>query len=156
MALGLHTLLCFMRWEAEVRRAASKVMPPILFCWPTWEADVDSMAVEVDPSHCYCYLLLPWDRWQQRAVWENSVWHGSTDEAKVCHWIPPHRKNGTHWHSLTLAECLHKPNCGCEHSEAVGDVFQQWQQTMVWTAVHSCHTTKWKVSWSVHLCELAD
>ena len=38
------------------------------------------------------------------------------------------RKNGTHSHLLMLAECLWKPNSGCEHSEAVGDVFQQRQQ----------------------------
>ena len=27
-----------------------------------------------------------------------------------------------------LAECLWRPNSGCEHSEVVGGVFQQWRQ----------------------------
>jgi hypothetical protein len=33
-------------------------------------------------------------------------------------------------HPLTsmLAERLQRQNCGCEHSETVGGVFQQWQQ----------------------------
>ena len=44
------------------------------------------------------YMLLLCDRWQQRG----SLWHGSVDEAKVCHWIPPYGKNGTHWHSFLL------------------------------------------------------
>ena len=29
---------------------------------------------------------------------------------------------------LMLAECLRRLSSGCEHSEAVGDAFQQWQQ----------------------------
>jgi len=33
------------------------------------------------------------------------------------------KKNGTHWHSLTLAECFSRPNGGYEHSEAVNSVF---------------------------------
>ena len=37
-------------------------------------------------------------------------------------------KNGTYWDSSTLTECLWRPNSGCEHSEAVGGAFQQWQQ----------------------------
>ena len=35
------------------------------------------------------------------------------------------KKNGIRWHSSTLTECLWRPNSGCEHSETVGDVFQQ-------------------------------
>lgn len=31
-----------------------------------------------------------------------------------------------------------------------------WRQTMFWTAMHSCHTTKWRVSQSAHPCKLAD
>ena len=34
-------------------------------------------------------------------------------------------KNGTR-HSLMLAECLWRPSSGCEHSDVVGDAFQQW------------------------------
>ena len=111
-------------------RAALKVMPPILFFWPTTsEADVGGMAVEVEPSHQYsitfCCCVTDGSR---GAVWQNGVWHGSAYEAKVCHWIPPCRKNGTHWHSLMLAEHLWRPNSGCEHSEVVGGAFQQWWQ----------------------------
>ena len=35
-------------------------------------------------------------------------------------------ENGTHWHSLTLAECLWTTTSGHEHSEVVGSVLQQW------------------------------
>jgi len=38
------------------------------------------------------------------------------------------KKNGTHWHSSTLAEHLWRPNSGCEHSEVVDGAFQQWQR----------------------------
>ena len=62
------------------------------------------------------------------AVWQNGIWHRSGNEAKVHHWIPPCGKNGTRWHSLTLGGHLWRPNSGCEHSEAVGGAFQQWQQ----------------------------
>ena len=37
-------------------------------------------------------------------------------------------KNGIHWCSSTPAEHLWRPNSECEHSEAVGAAFQQWQQ----------------------------
>lgn len=38
----------------KCRRAASKVMPPVLPCGPmTSEADVAGMAAEVEPSHQY-------------------------------------------------------------------------------------------------------
>ena len=62
-----------------------------------------------------CYILLPHN--SRGAVWQNGVGHGR------CHWIPPCGKNGTRWHSLTLAECLWRPNSGCEHSEVVGGTF---------------------------------
>ena len=106
-------------------RAALKVMPPILWCWPMIsEADVGAMAVEAEPSHQYsitfCCCVTDGSR---GAVWQNGVWHGSAYEAKVCHWIPPCIKNGTHWHSLMLAEHLWRPNNGCQHSEAVGGAF---------------------------------
>ena len=131
-------------------RAAPKVMPPMLSCWPTTsEADVGSMVVEAQPSHQYsptfCCHATDGSR---GAIWQNGVWHGSEDEAKVWNWIPPCRKNGTHWHSLMLAEYLWRPNSGCEHSKAVGGTFQQWQkwherQAMFQTATLSGHTTKW-------------
>ena len=113
-------------------RAPLKSVPLILFSWPTAsEADVGGMAGEVEPSYQYsipfCCSATVGSR---GAVWQNGVWHGSVDEAKVWHWVPPCRKNGTHWHSLTLAECLWGPNNGCEHGEAVSGAFWQWQQQM--------------------------
>ena len=33
-------------------------------------------------------------------------------------------KHDTRWHLSVLAECLWRPNSGCEHSKAVGGVFQ--------------------------------
>jgi len=66
------------------------------------------------------YILLPCNRWQQRAVWQNGVWHGSKYEGNVCHQIPPHRRNCTHWHSGTIVKHLWRSNCGHQHSEAMG------------------------------------
>jgi len=83
-------------------RAALKVMPPIL-CWLTMPAaDVGGMAA--------------------------GIWYGCVHEIKVCSWIPPWGKNGTHWHSLMLAEHLWRQNSVCEYSEAADGAFQQWQQ----------------------------
>ena len=70
-------------------------------------------------------------------------------------------KNGTHWHSLMLAEDSRKTKSGCEHSEVVGGTFQHWwqrreRQSMLWMALHSFHTTKWKAFWSAHPHKLAD
>ena len=77
----------------------------------TSEVDVGGMTVEVEPSHQYSvtfrYRVTDGSR---GAAWHNSVGHGSACEAKVCHWILPCRKNGTHWHSLMLAECFWGPN----------------------------------------------
>jgi len=71
------------------------------------------------------------------------------------------KKNGTHWHSLTLAEHLWRPNSGREHSEAVSGAFQQWwqwceRQATFQVVMHSYHRTKWRPSPSVHLCKLVD
>ena len=54
-----------------------------------------------------------------------------------------------------LPEHLWRPNSGCEHSEALGGAFQQWQQwqerhAMFQMATHSCHTEKWRVSLSAN------
>ena len=137
-----------------------KVMPPILWCWPTMsEVAVGGMAAEVEPSHQYSLTCCCWVTDGSRgAVWHNDIWHGSADEAKRCHWIPPLRKNGTHRHSSMLGEHLWKPNSGCEHTEAVGGAFQQWwqqweRQVMFQMAARSCHTTKWRASRSAHSCE---
>jgi len=81
------------------------------------------------------YMLLLCDRCH--------LWYGSASKAKVCHWTPPCGRKSTHWHSSALAECLWRPNSGCEHSELVSGVFQKW-----WP--HSCHSTKWRPSWKGH------
>ena len=67
----------------------------------TSEADVCGMTVEAESSHqysitCCCHVT----DGSRGAVWQNDGWHGSAYEAKMCHLIPPHGKNGTHWHSL--------------------------------------------------------
>jgi len=105
-------------------------MPYILLFWPmTSEADAGGMVIEVEPSHQYSITFCCCATVGSRgAVWQNGIWHGSVDEAKVCHWIPPCGKDGTHWHSLKLDVCLWRPNGGCEHSEVVGGAFQQWEQ----------------------------
>ena len=85
------------------------------------------MAVNGEPSGQYSVTFCSHETDGSRGSdWQNSVWHGSTYGAKICHWIPPCGKNCTQCHLLTLTECLWRPNSGCEHSEAVGDVFQPW------------------------------
>ena len=121
-------------------------MLPILLCWPTMsEADISGMAVEVETSHKYSIIFCCCATEGNRGtVWQNGVWCQSAYKAKVCSWIPPSRKNCTHWHSLTLAEHLWGPS-----TEVVGGVFQQWwqqceKQAMFQLSMHSCHTTKWR------------
>ena len=65
----------------------------------------------------FCYALSLYNRWQQRGSWQNGVWHGKADEAKVCHWTPPCRKKQHPLTSLMLSERFWRPNRGCEHSE---------------------------------------
>ena len=93
------------------------------------KAGVGVVAVEVEPScqdsTTFCCHVTDGSR---GAVWHNAVWHGREYEAKVWNWIPPCRKNGTHWHSSMLAECFWRPISGCEHSELVSGTFQQWWQ----------------------------
>ena len=85
-------------------RAALKVMSPIFLYWPTIsEENVGGTAAEAECSHQYsitfCCHMTDGSR--------GAVWHGSAEEARVCNWILPRgKKNGTHWHSLTLAEHL--------------------------------------------------
>ena len=102
-------------------------MPSVLLCLPmTSEEDVDGMAVEAEPSHPYpiTFCCLVTDG-RKMAVWQNGVWRGSMYKAKLCPWIFLCGK-GTYSHTLMLAECLLRPNSGCEHSEAVGGAFRQW------------------------------
>jgi len=74
--------------------AAPKIIPPILLHWPTMsEVDVGDMAVKVESSCQYsitfCHRVTDCSR---GAVWQRSIWHGSTFEGKMCHWIPLCRK----------------------------------------------------------------
>lgn len=65
---------------------------------------------------CYiscCILFCVTDN-SREMVWENGIWHRNEYGAKVCHLIPPSRKNGTYSHSSTLASYLWWPNSGCE------------------------------------------
>lgn len=56
-------------------------------------------------------------------------------------------KNGTHWHSLALAEHVWRPESGCEHSEgwvvhlSSGDSDLKVTEVMFQTAMRSYHTT---------------
>ena len=83
------------------------------------------------------------------AVWQNGVWHGSAYEAKGCHWIPPCRKNGTHWYSLILVWSW-RPNSECENSEVVGGAFQQlWNERISYTIrghLLGVRQNRWKLS----------
>ena len=119
-------------------KAALKVMPPILLCWSVMsEMDISGMVIEVEPSHqysstCCCHVT----DGSRGAIWQNDVWHGRIRESKACHSIPSCRKNGTHWHSSTLGECLWRLNGECQQSEAVGGVFwQQWWQQWITSLV---------------------
>ena len=123
-------LLIWSNFIMYLVRAVLKVMPFILWCWPMKpEVDAGGTAVEAEPSCQYsipcCCCVTGGSR---GAVWQHGIWHGRVHEGKVCHWIPSCAKTGTRWHLLMLAECWWRPNSGCEHSEAVGSVFQQcWQ-----------------------------
>ena len=78
-------------------------MPSILFCLLTLsEVDIGGMAVKVEPSYQYPITFYCCATGASRgAVWQNGVWHGRADEAKVCHGIPP---CGKKWHQLTLID----------------------------------------------------
>jgi len=110
-------------------RIAPEVMSPSLLYWPTTpKGDVGSMAVDAEPSQQYSITFCCSVTESRRGVWQNSIWHGSVDEVKVCHWIPAWGKNVTCWHSLILAGHFWRPNSRCELSEAVSVVFQGWWQ----------------------------
>ena len=98
-------------------------MPPIVLHWLMMsDVDVGGMVVQSEPSHQYTITHCCVKDGSRGAVW-----HGSADEAKVCHQIPLCRKNGTFWHSWTFVR-FWRPNSGCEYSETVGGAFQQWWQ----------------------------
>ena len=86
------------------------------------EADVSGMEVEAEPSSQYSITFCCSKTDGSRAaVWQSKdvSLHSSV-----------RKKNGTLWHALMLAELLWR-NSGCEHSDVVSDVFQQWQQQFI-------------------------
>ena len=113
--------------------AAPKLMPPFIVltynirgrCW--WYGSRVWTFPPTFHSIPFCCCVTDGSR---GAVWQNGVWHRSMDEAKVCHWIPPCRKNGNYWHPLTLAEHLWRPTSGCEHNDMMGDVFRSGSSDM--------------------------
>ena len=71
------------------------------------------------------YMMLPHDRWQQRR--KMTQWYLTWK----CGWSKGVELNSSmrkKWHPLSLAERFWRPDSGCEHSEAVDGVFQQWWQ----------------------------
>ena len=102
-------------------------------------------------------MLLSYDRWQQKGqFWQNDIWHGSVVYgAKVWNWIPPCRKNAP----IDIHQCL--LNIYGDQTVDVSTLrrlevsFQWWwqpceRQAMLQTTMCSCHTPKWRVSWSAH------
>jgi len=78
------------------------MLPILLYCPITSEVDAGNMAVEGEPSHQYsitfcCHV---------------------TDGRRGCG-IPLCGENGTHQHTLRLAEHGWRANSRCEHCEAV-------------------------------------
>jgi len=118
------------RVSEEHMRAVLKVSP-ILLCWPTAsKADGDGTAVEVETS--LQYPITFWCRvtdGSRGAVWQNSVWHGSAYEAKVCN--PPCGKNHSHCQSLTKRSChtakwrTSQSAYPCESANG-GDYVEKW------------------------------
>jgi len=81
------------------------------------------MSVEVEQSIQFCCCVTH----SRGAVWQNGIWCGSMCEVKLWNWIPPCGKK-LHLFTFIDAEHFWSLNCGCEHSEAMGVAFQQWQQ----------------------------
>ena len=108
--------------------ASPKLMPPILLC---------GMA-------SYFIMCMTW-----KCIWSKDVLLNSSVRKQL--------------HSLTLTgTCwMFMETSVCEHSEVAGGVFQQWQQQHERQAtfqmvMDSCHTIKWRATWSTHLCESAN
>ena len=124
------------------------------------EVDVGGMAVEVERTLRYSIMCCHVTDGCRGAVWQSSNWHGSADEAKVCQWVPPCRKSGTHWHSLMLPEHLWKPNSGCEHwcASAVATAKDRtcsgWPFTAVTPWNKECLNQLIYVNWQIMVREL--
>lgn len=120
-------------WDCT--RAALKVTPSILW-YELMTSEVDTggngSSVWTFPQ-ISCYLLLPCDRWQQRAEGQSDKMASDMEVhmKQWCCWIPLCGKSGTHWYSSTFSDCLWRTNSGFEHSKAVGSMFQQWWQWRV-------------------------
>lgn len=60
--------------------------------------------------------------------WQSAIWHGSEYEVKGWNLNSSMKKNGIHWHSLTLSEHFWRSDSESEHCEALGGTFHQWRQ----------------------------
>jgi len=78
------------------------------------------------------YILLLYDRWQQRGCVTYWIWHRICMKQRCWIGFLHAEKKCTHWHSWMLTEHLWRQNSECEHSEAMGGAFQQWWQRQ-WT-----------------------
>ena len=70
------------------------------------DANAGGMAAEVEPSQPYSIMCCPVTDGSRGALWQSGIWHGSTYEAKRCHWIPPCGKNRTtdiHQHLVNVS-----------------------------------------------------
>ena len=122
-------------------KTCSKSNASFLLCWPTMsEVNGDGMAVEVA---MWLLTSIPFRvvAIQQMAAEGQSDRMASDMEEcmkqrGVTEFLHAEKKS-TPWQSLTLAECFQSPTSGCEHSEAVGDTFQQCRQPTV-GHVHQC------------------
>jgi len=74
------------------------------------------------------YVLSLCGRWQQRGSLTEWCLTWQYGWSKIVSLNFSMQKNGTHWYSLMLAECIWRSNSGCEHREVGGGVFQQWPQ----------------------------
>ena len=109
------------------------------------------MAVEVEPSCQYSVKFCCRVTYDSRgAVWQNGVWHGNAYEAKVCNCIPP---CGKKLHPMTFIDAC------WTFTETKQWMLAQWgggwsvsavATATFRTAMHSCHTTKWRASRSAH------
>lgn len=98
-------------------------MTATLFYWPTTsEADVGGTAVECEPSHQYsitcCCRVTDGSR--------GAVWHMASDmevrmKQRCVTELLHERKNGSHWHSMTLADWLWRSNS--RKLDCVGNIF---------------------------------
>ena len=112
-------------------RVALKVVPPLLLCQPTACWCYGHRGGTFTPISHYVLLLceMAAEGQSDKMVSDVEVWMKQRHITEFIHAVK--------WHlmtSLMLAECLWRPNSGCQHSEAVGGIFQQWQQQWITSA----------------------